>query len=166
MKYITYLTIIISVMVTAGCGWHLRGQTQKTACVRKLILISDDPHGPLSRAVRNALRLNGIDIVDNLSASDGNLITLHLENDLKGEDTASVIRSHAAEKELFISLSATVMVPGKERIAITEKVYRSRLVNARGALLDASAAEVITGEMYQQVAAKLVRRLILISNKI
>ncbi len=166
MKCIKYVMIVISIMITAGCGWHLKGQTQKPVNLRTLIMISDDPHGPLSRAVRKELRLNGIEVVDNMSTARMDLITLHLENDVKGEDPASVIGDRTAEKQLFISLSATVMVPGKDRISLTEKIYRSRFINAQGALLDASAQEVITREMYAQVAAKLVRRLILISNKI
>ncbi|QKJ86364.1 LPS-assembly lipoprotein LptE [Paramixta manurensis] len=61
---ITTLLVGMAVMITAGCGFHLRGTTQVPKELRTLVLESNDPYGPLARTIRQQLRLNNVTIVD------------------------------------------------------------------------------------------------------
>lgn len=153
-------------MFTASCGWHTRSNNHNVNTVKKNVkLISNDPNGPLSRAVRNQLRLNGFNIVDNTVLSAEAVTSLRLGEVIISKDTASVYQDgQASEYQYVMTLNASVLIPNKDLYPLIVRILKSSYSNPYGALKDSAAQDIFISEMYRQVAEKLVRRFVMIIN--
>ncbi|MBD1228717.1 LPS assembly lipoprotein LptE [Xenorhabdus griffiniae] len=148
----------LAVLVTAGCGFHLRGTTQVPKELQTLQLSSGDPYGPLARAVRQQLRLNDVKIVEN---GDASLPILKLVSSSENKETVSIFQDgKAAERLLVLNVDAQVLMPNGSIYPLRAKVDRSFFDNPLEALAKDAEDELVKQEMREQAARQLMRQLL------
>ncbi|CNL38419.1 LPS assembly lipoprotein LptE [Yersinia aleksiciae] len=153
------LLLGLAVLVTAGCGFNLRGTTQVPPELQKLLLESSDPYGPLTRAVRQQLRLSNVTIVDDPMRQD--LPALRIIGSSENQDTVSIFRNGVtAEYQLVLHVQAQVLIPGHDIYPLRVNIFRSFFDNPLTALAKDAEAGVIRQEMREQAAQQLVRQLL------
>lgn len=146
------LSVTLALFLTA-CGWHFKNNAVLPTELRTLTFESVDEHSDMSRALRNQLQLNQIQLV---SAQSG-VATLRLVGSSTQSKVVSVFKhAREAEKLLTLKVEAMVNVPHKGEYPISTLVHRTFFDDARAALAKSAEQEMVMKDMYEQASRQLI----------
>ena len=129
--------------------------------LKTITLNSYDPYGPLTRAVREELRLNDMKVVKDSDPKSRLLTSLRITGAGESQETVSIfLNGTTAEYQLVLDVQASLLTPGKDLFPIDIRVFRSFFDNPLTALAKANESDIIRQEMREQAAQQLVRRLL------
>lgn len=155
------LVLGLVVLMTAGCGFHLRGTTQLPEQFHTMMLDSGDPYGPTTRAIREQLRLSNINVVEDAKRKD--IPSLRFMGETLTRSTVSIFQDgKTAEYQFILDVKAQVLIPGSDIYPISVTVFRSFFDNPLAALAKEAEQDIILREMHEQAAQQLVRKLLTI----
>jgi len=158
-----FLMLLLSavVLVTSGCGFHLRGTTNVPEELKTITLFSYDPYGPLTREIRDQLKLSDVTVVEPTVSAKKSLPELRIIGATAGQSTASIFQDgKAAEYQKEMTVRAQVLMPGKDIYPISVTVFRSFFDNPLAALAKDAEQDIIDKEMREQAAQQLIRKLL------
>ncbi|MGL9760173.1 MAG: LPS assembly lipoprotein LptE [Symbiopectobacterium sp.] len=158
------LLLGLVVLVTAGCGFHLRGTTQPRSELKVLTLISNDPFGPLTKTIRDQLRASDVRIEEDAAHQD--IASLRIIGSTEEvRDTVSIFQDGStAEYQLVLTIQAQVLLPGEDTYPLSVTVFRTFFNNPLTALAKDAEQDIIRKEMRRQAAGQLVRKLVTINS--
>ncbi len=164
-KVIIMLCLSLEVLFNTSCGFHLYSNPKMTEAMKTIILDSYERYGPLTRAVRQQLYLNGIAI--NKDEKCKNIPSLRIISARESKDTVSIFQNgKTAEYQIVLIVQAQILIPNHDIYPLSVNVSRSFFDNPMTALAKDSEQEIIMQEMREQAAQKIVRKLIMMHVKI
>lgn len=149
------LSVILVFFLTA-CGWHFKNNEVLPQDLRSLTFESADQHSDISRALRQQLQLNGVELVP----SQASVTKLRLVGASSGSKVVSVFKqAREAEKLLTLNVQAIAVVPEKGSYPLEVSVHRTFFDDARAALAKSAEQEMIMKDMYEQASRQLIIKL-------
>lgn len=159
------LVLSCAVLITAGCGFNLRGVTQIPQELRFLELNSNDLYGPITRAIYKELKQNGVTIIE--GTADQSIPSLRIINSNESRETVSIFQDgKTAEYQLIMIIDGQILLPDKDIYSFRSKVFRTFFDNPLTALAKDAEQDIIRQEMREQLAQQVIRKLLTVKNEI
>ncbi|MCL1058241.1 LPS assembly lipoprotein LptE [Shewanella gelidimarina] len=156
IKRIFLVTLALSVLLSAGCGFKLQGSYSIPEQLQTLSLSSQDEYSELTRLVRERLRLNRIAVVE----PTDEIPTVRIISDSLDRSTLSIYPTgNVAEYELIYQVSFAVQLPDAESQRFEVDIHRDYLDDPRTALAKSREMQLLLKEMRNQAADRIIQTL-------
>ncbi|CAG9297269.1 LPS-assembly lipoprotein LptE [Celerinatantimonas diazotrophica] len=157
-KRISQLGILaLSIILLSACGFHLRDNYLINTKFHKLYLASPDPYSALTLALKEKLKSNNVQLVNNPSA---NVPIFSLGSPKRSSRVVSVYSDGSdAESELSYEVSGTVTMPNNQQYPIQVQLHRDFTKDSEQALAKMREQDLISEEMTNMAAEQIIRQL-------
>lgn len=161
-KQILASIMALSVLITAGCGFHIRSTTTIPDSLKNIYFVTGDPYGAFSKMLKKEMRINNITI--HHDKGDQPLPSFRVTRNVFTKEAVSLYQDgKAAEYQLVLDVDAQVIIPSQGSYPLNVKIVRSFFDNPARALGKSTEQDLIYAEMRKEAATKLVRQFITVN---
>lgn len=162
VRYLVMSYFSLFVVITAGCGFHLRGKVEVPSQLQTILLENSDPFGPLNRAIIQEFHNNGVTISEDKTRTD--IPVLRIKDIRQSQDTVSIFADgNTAEYQLTMLVNAQLLIPNKALHSLDIRVNRSFFDNPLTVMAKDAERNMIDTEMREAIARQMVRKLLTIN---
>ena|SRR5690554_2062825 len=154
-----HLTILALAILSAACGWHLRGSVTLPASVEQLYVSAEDPYNPMMTELRERLMAAGVELAP---LPLGAPYTLAITEENRESRVAAVgADSLASAYEVTLEVHYDILGPLGEPVALdlVSSVTRSYESDVSVAGAGAREETMLLREMRTELAQQILRRL-------
>ncbi len=150
------LTILCFCLMTASCGWQIRGHKDSAVNIHALTVGGTSPYGRMVRSMEKQMQQQRIK-----SSGENAWYLMIITEDIRGTALAFGDSNNAASNEIELKVRFTVTDTKGETIIApnTERAARIYTVNDNRRLAMDSEAELLTTELYDEMAINILRRI-------
>tara|TARA_B110000495_G_scaffold182056_1_gene177282 strand:- start:92 stop:625 length:534 start_codon:yes stop_codon:yes gene_type:complete len=152
------ITLLASVIVLQGCGWHLRGAQALPTELQSLHLQTASDSSKFARSLKRSLKAMHVALTDSTSGAPYTLSVSAITSTKRTLSTTGAAK--VAEYELTSTISYAIQTrEGQQLIAptqlSTEKTY---LYNSNNAVSSFEEESLLRQEMQRELVQQLIRR--------
>jgi LPS-assembly lipoprotein len=162
---LTRIGVLLLVLIMAGCGFQLRGTTQKPDFLKNIFVSGQGQYSDLIRELKNKLTSQGVQVADNAQNADLILNILDKEEDRR---TLTITRSDRTDEiQLISSITFKVTTLGGSEVLTAKKVKAERIyLYDREKIIGKSyEKEMLLKEMRKDTINQLLAQLYAISEE-
>jgi len=154
-SYVLFVVVLSTLL--NGCGFKLRGNYLLPEDLKSLYVSSTDKHGELTRLVKQHLRINKVNVVEQFSAD---IPEMHILKDSLDRRTLSVFpNGQVAAYELIYTISYQLRFSNEESQTLSFEFNRDYQDNPNIALAKSRELSLMLSEMRKEAADKILRSL-------
>lgn len=164
LRRLSILPLAATLLLSAGCGFHLRKEADLPASMKKVHIQIADPTSPLAKNLAKALPRSGTEVVENVEPG---VAVMNISANAFSTDVLSVggnarateyaLRYHV---ELEVQDSAGTLLLPKQTIELSREFN----FDASQALGVAAEVDLLTQELQRDMTQTILRRLEALAN--
>ncbi|MGL6160595.1 LPS-assembly lipoprotein LptE [Microbulbifer sp.] len=158
-KAVNHILILLTVIVTASCGWHLRGAPKNFPPGSQLYIFAEDPRSDIAGELTRLLQNGGVPMAETPEEADY-VLTIHKEIERK-RTVAVDARGRASEYELITSAIYSVRdSSGRTLLNYAEAdVYRTLEWDDNEVVSKGEEEILLREEMRRELIGRIIDRL-------
>lgn len=164
LRRLSFATLAAAVLLTAGCGFHLRKEANLPASMKKVHIQIADPSSPLAKDLAKALPRSGTEVVDTVEPG---VAVMNISANAFSTDVLSVGgNARATEYSLRYHVVLEVQDAGGTSLLPKQTIELSRdfTFDATQALGVAAEVDLLTQELQRDMTQTILRRLEALAN--
>jgi len=156
-NHLTMFSFILGTVLLNGCGFTLRGNYLLAPNLQTLFVSSVDPHGELTRLVKQHLQINHVKL---LKHPTKNTPELRILADKLNRRTLSLFdNGQVAEYEIIYTVNYQLALPEQETQHYHFELTRDYQDDPDNALAKSRALSLMLNEMRREAADRILRNM-------